>query len=186
MQHQTVKLKRLCDSCLGRDKGEGVRNSLLHRFDDGRPNTVFVVDIDDIKFMNYSFADEVFGKIQADILAGDIVRRFLTVKGENSEVFDEISASMVRRKINLIAIKDEEPTLVGALQDEPKQNLIPTFNFVNSVGEVTANDVAKKFNIAKTTANNRLKRLCDRKLIVRDSEEMSGGGRQYVYKSIIP
>lgn len=107
-----------------------------------------------------SFADEFVLNIQKQVLLSE--NTLLIIKNVVSDVLYDINAALRLRnekdslKLLLLSYNNKEYTVEG---DKLEPNLKDVFSMLKSSEQITARDIAQRFDIEINSASNRLKKL---------------------------
>jgi DNA-binding transcriptional ArsR family regulator len=146
------------------------------------------LDFVDIKLMDGSFADEVFGTIAAARGRRQLSVAPLVLLSLNPTSQENLEQALLSRPIREDGLRncvvpvqsdDGEIVLVGKSEEHVQQ----TLSLLNAGGELTTREIAKKLNLGTAAASTRLKVLYDLGLAVR-LEVRDDQGKQFVYQSI--
>jgi hypothetical protein len=142
--------------------------------------TALRVGIGRIDYMDASFTDEAFARLQAELVAGVYGDRFLILEEPNESIAYEIGLVVDRRRPRLPMLAADAGgviTVLGRL--EP--NLREAWEMVGSERDLRTRDLADRLRIEVAAASMRLHKLHTARLLSRE-EEMTSAGRQHVYR----
>lgn len=171
------------DILSGREEGRFLREKILSRLEAEPVDIILPLDFVDVKFMDFSFADEMLGKLIRRIMSGELGERYIILLSLNESLKESISVALKERELVCIYIDGKgEIEILGKLSDVLKE----TYFAAVSKGKVTARDLVNHFgNLEINTASNRLTRLQEVGLLCKTKDEViNGGGRQYVYEPV--
>lgn len=137
------------------------------------------------RFIDYSFADETLGRIYKELVDGKWGDRYLLTDVAEESQFRDLGASIRLRKIAALVRFGTTYHLVVNEDTRGLDELRQTVALVNQYRRVTAGDLSRDHGLSPTTWNNRLVRAHQLRLIYREPEALLGGGRQYVYGSLL-
>jgi hypothetical protein len=152
------------------------------KFENLEPGTIINCSFDKIVACDVSFADEFIINLQKHIKQFENV--ILRVSDCNEEVLENLQAALVVRnnkekaeeKVNVLCFQDSRYMFIDKLEN----NLQQTFDYLQEVGELTAREVANKFELEINSASNRLKNLYNARKLFR-KEVRNESGMQHVY-----
>ena len=166
-----------------RELGLQAYDLLYQALADTRPEDVLVLDFENVRVMDSSFAGGSILKLLRQVVNGEFGEKYLVLTGTNESTEYNINSTIRGHglKLGLLVVDTNgDQRLLG--QIEP--NLEETLALVSSKGALTARELADSPpGMAINTASNRLKKLFDLHLIQRIEETMETG-RQHVYQAI--
>lgn len=171
------------DTLSGREEGRHVREEVLRRMEREPVDIVLPLDFIKVKFMDFSFADEMLGKLVRRIMSRELGEKYIILLSLNESLKENISVALKERELVCIYINEkEEMEILGKLSDVLKDSYFVAV----SKGKITARDLVNHFgNLEINTASNRLTRLQEVGLLCKTKGEVvNGGGRQYVYEPV--
>ncbi len=163
----------------GRDRGREVRAEIERLLDRLGPGEALAVDLKAVEVMDFSFANEVFGKLYGRI-GSEYPGRVLLLTGLADEFVKENLAAALAA-LNLMAVAYKSPRrweLLGKFADTDRE----TLEALQRLKVATAPQLAEALGIQLTAVNQRLKKLSDTGLIARTRVSAPTGGGQYVYR----
>jgi hypothetical protein len=144
------------------------------------------IDARQVEFLNYTFADECFGKLFNRMHAGELGERFAVFVADESKLEEElkdVSVALAARKLAALCVDDptraEDWHIIGAL---PK-SLEDTLEAVEA-GD-TNETLASRLGINVTTCNNRTDRLVKLRLLRRTLHQGDLGYKQYEFAPVL-
>lgn len=170
----------------GHSIGQHIINNIVSELDINE--RMIVLDFDGIKACDSKCADEIVLELVSYILQNK-KRRIVVVKNANEHVLNNVLATSMYREYKLskskkskIAIPffiktDNDIKLVGGLE----KKILEAYNIISGRAIVTARDLADKENIEINTASNRLKKLFEYNLLLRDCK-IDNTGKFYIYQ----
>ncbi|HRQ41844.1 MAG TPA: hypothetical protein PLD25_28305 [Chloroflexota bacterium] len=162
-----------------RDKGEQAFVRLSEALQAVPEEGSLILQFPASQVMDVSFADETIIRLGQEIVDSKYGRRRLLLAGLTQDSIDNINAAirLQRLKLAFLAITPGgQWEVVGHLED----NLHETLAMVAQRPTLTAPELAEELDLALNSANNRLKRLYDQRLIRREYE-VSEKGLLYIY-----
>lgn len=161
----------------GRD--HQVKEELLAHLTALPPNSLMILDLSQVEFMDFSWADEVVaGLLQASRRIKP--RRFVVVQQPNASVSESIAAAVSLHGLTCVRLDPEgNVTVLGNLSPA----LLRTYELAVTRGKISAQDLPD--TLSPSTKSNRLKELERRGLLFRVGEEIiDGGGRRFIYEPV--
>lgn len=152
-------------------------------------NTNLVIDFENIRLLEWSFADEAFATLAVLLSKGEFPERYMVLKNLSETSVDNLEIAVTTRPKrdpgsirNLVLVISEEKSAryLGKLES----HLLQVWDYVKNHEEVTANDVAKNLNLEINTASTKLKTLYDNRLLKR-IEQKTEFGKQYIYSKVL-
>lgn len=162
--------------------GQKIRSLVEKKIDSMPSGTVVNLDFSSIRFSDSSCADEVVLQVQLFLRekADNII---LCVTNINDSIKDELIYAIAYREKTigripfLYRLQDGSVEYLGEIED----TLAETFRLLQKRKSITTRDVMETFNLAVNSASNRLKKLWDYGLVLRE-ELIDNTGKQHVYK----
>jgi hypothetical protein len=179
---QTVVMGQFGRILVTRKSGEKVRQALLELLDKTPEPCVFQLDFGAVSIIDYSFADEAIVRVLVSALSKNHGEKFFTIINLNPDLSENVAVSLQQRGYGILAQENQVWKVVGVL----KEHLAEVMILINQRRMVTARDVADHFCLAINTASNRLMDLYRAGFAYRSETTLAGGGKQYVYWSILP
>ena len=138
---------------------------------------VLVIDAKGIEVFDYSFANELFGKVLLR-LPVEYSGRFVVVENLNSYTRENLEKGLESLGLVIIERRKARISLLGKLH--PTEEV--TFEATRKGRKpVSAAKLAEKLGVGVTAMNERLTKLVDRGLLRREKSQSSAGREQYVY-----
>ena len=155
------------------------REELLSRFRAMPANSLLVLDLETVQFMDYSWADEIIGNLLRASLKAK-VPRFVVVREPNTSVSESIAAAVSIHGLTCVMVDaGGKATVLGNLSPSLRQ----TYETAVARGQISAQDLPDA--LSPSTKSNRLKELERRGLLYRVGEEViDGGGRRFIYEPV--
>lgn len=160
-----------------------VREKILSSILELPSNTVVYYDFSGIKAINHSGCDELIAKVMQELVELDspkfLVVTNLSVDYEHSI---EIDLALTRREIAVVHEVDRNKAeFLGKVTEAHREIL----QYVYENKRVTAREVADALNKKINLISTHLLTLFKTRLVRREEDLLSEGGRQYVYSSLI-
>jgi len=161
--------------------GQKIRISIENMINLLPAGSVIDLDFSGIRFSDSSCADEVVLQVQLFLRekANNII---LYVSNINDSIKEELKAAAAlleksKGRIPFLYLQNNGIfTYIGEIED----TLDDTFQFILQRKSLTTRDVMEIYNLAVNSASNRLKRLWDYGLVLRE-ERIDITGKQHVY-----
>ncbi|MCL4872057.1 MAG: hypothetical protein KJ063_24110 [Anaerolineae bacterium] len=162
-----------------RDKGEQAFARLTEALQTVPEEGSLILQFPANQVMDVSFADETIIRLGQAIVDDKYGRRRLLLAGLTQDSIDNINAAIRLQRLKLAFLTiapGGQWDVVGHLEE----NLQETLTMVAQRPSLTAPELAEELDLALNSANNRLKRLYDQRLIRREYE-VSEKGLLYIY-----
>ena len=161
--------------------GQKIRKDIVQKVDELPPNHVVNLNFAGIKFSDSSCADEVVLQVQLYLRekANNII---LFVSNINESIKEELQAAVALQEKTkgripfLYRSHDGSFQYIGEIED----TLEDTFKLLQERKSLTTRDLTQKYDIAVNSASNRLKKLWDYGLVLRE-ERIDNMGKQHIY-----
>jgi len=178
---EKIKLEAKDGILVGREAGKECYSRAIASIEKAAPLSVIPVDFANLRFMDFSSADEFLGKLISRLSSGEFKDIYLCLENLTPEIEETIGAMLQLRGQNALAIgTGASPKILGKLNPVLKE----TFDLINNEKEVSARKLADKTNLAINAASNRLTKLQGLGLIARLETSSGKGAEQYVYRTI--
>jgi len=128
--------------------------------------------------MTGSFTDEFLGKLLVAKAAGLTGRAPIILTDLTEETAEEVDLCLERRKAVAVWADGSTIRLLGG--DDMLQQ---TFAAGALRGEFRASDLAADLRTTQQNINNRLKRLLESGALLRDRQDPTAGGREFLYRT---
>ncbi len=142
-----------------------------------KPGESLVIDAQNVEVFDFSFANELFGKLLLN-LPREYLDRFLII--ENLTTYTRENLAKALESLNLAAIERTggKLKLIGKLHPVDQE----TFAAIEKAGEpITATILKERLGINLTAMNERLTKLAMLGVIRREKGVSPAGREQYVY-----
>lgn len=161
--------------------GQKIKASIIDVIESTPSDSAINLDFAGIKFSDSSCADEVVLQVQLFLRekANNIV---MYVTNINDSIYEELKAAIALQEKSkgripfLHKINDGSFHHIGEIED----TLEETFQLLQERKSLTTRDVMQVFDVAVNNAGNRLKKLWDYGLVLRE-ERIDNIGKQHVY-----
>ncbi len=162
----------------GHKQGEQIREWIERQLEVLASEAVLVVDLKGIQAVDFSLANEVFGKLYRR-LGSEYPGRILLLTGASDYLKGNLNAALSALGLMALVVKGTRSwDLIGKFTDTDRETLAA----LRRLGQATAPELAEDLGIKLTACNQRLKKLTDGGLIVRTRISAPTGGEQYVYR----
>ena len=162
-----------------RKRAAKIRTEVEARLRELEAGSVLVLDLEGVEVFDYSFANELFGKILINVKTN---YPGLFVVFENLEAYARENLEHALKSLRLAAIERRDGTLslIGKLHlaDRATFEAIP----VSQSGTVTAAELAKKLSTSTTAMNERLSKLTRLGLVRRTTGVSEAGRERFEYR----
>lgn len=175
------------DTPLGnRQLGREERTLLEREVANAKPGEIIAIDARKVEFLNYTFADECFGKLFSRMSAGEFGERFAVLVANEPKLEEElkdISVALAARKLAVLCIDDLTRTVDWRVLGNLPKSLEDTLVAVQA-GD-TNETLASRLGINLTTCNNRTDRLVKLRLLRRSLHLGDLGYKQYEFAPVL-
>lgn len=134
--------------------------------------------------MDYSFADETLGRLLEELVSSSWGERYITVEVSSGIQYENLVASLRLRKVPA-RVRFQGNYHLVVPDARGREELQETVDLVDRYRRTTASDLARDHGLGPTAWNNRLVRAYRARLVFREPEILTSGGRQYIYSSVI-
>ncbi|MCI0371428.1 MAG: hypothetical protein L0214_08605 [candidate division NC10 bacterium] len=167
----------------GRREGRALADRLLAHLAAIEPDSILPLDFGQVRFMDFSCADELLTRVLRRIRSGELGTRFILLQDLAPSVEENLAAVFqIRDLVCPKRTKGGKIELLGKIGPE----LAETYQLAVRKGRITARDVmAIAPDVGISAISNRLAKLQTLGLLVRTQEGAPGtGGRQFVYQAV--
>lgn len=175
------------DTPLGsRRLGEEERALLEREVGKAKPGEIVGIDARRVEFVNYTFADECFGKLFNRMRAGEFGERFVVFMADESRLEEElkdVTVALAARKLAALCVDDPARAVDWRIIGELPKSLEDTLQAVEA-GD-TNETLAGRLGINLTTCNNRTDRLVKLRLLRRTLHQGELGYKQYEFAPVL-
>ena len=142
---------------------------------------IFIIDVKGVEVFDYSFANELFGKILLNMPA-DYPMRSIIVENLTEYTRENLSKALESMHLAMIEKTGSKLQILGKVHPVD----VETFKAIVKFSKpVTAAKLKEHFNINLTAVNERLTKLVQLGLICREKGLSPAGREQYVYKVLV-
>lgn len=168
---------------IGRDNGAKILSQCLLHLEKTGPCTTIPISFKNIKFMDFSAADEFTRKLVSRITSKEYKNIFIYLTDVPDIVKENIEAAFrLNQQVALLWNPNQPPELIGIINTQLKE----TWDLINNKKTLTARELADTMNLPINTSSNRLVKLYSLGLIHQaDKKGASGGGQEYIYETLI-
>jgi hypothetical protein len=142
------------------------------------PDDVVVISFGAVSAMTGSFTDEFLGKLLVARAVGLTGRAPILLTGLTDETAEEVDQSLERRRTAAVWVENGTAKLLGG-----DQALKQTFAAGARRGTFRASELANDLGTTQQNMNNRLKRLLEAGALLRDRQDPTTGGREFLYRT---
>jgi len=160
----------------GRPKGATVRQAIEDKLGMAQTGDIVMVDFTDVEVMDYSFSNEVFGKLLSR-LPREHTGKHLALKNLNDYVKENLEPALRDLKLIALVIQGERWQLIG----NAKNTDVETLRSLEELGPADLASIAQKLGISVTACSNRLNKLAEQGLIKKLEVEKPVGNEKYMY-----
>lgn len=161
-----------------REKARGIREKMSGMLDGLDVGDALVIDMKGIEVFDFSFANELFGKLLM-ALPKDYVGRFIVIEHLTDYTRENLEKAL--ESLGLVAIerKGKKIELLGKVHPSDQA----TFKSIGqAAGPVTAAELKEKLDVNLNAMNERLNKLTGLGLIRRVKGVSQAGREQYEYR----
>jgi hypothetical protein len=169
-----------------RQLGEKERALLESRIGDAEPGEILGIDARRVEFLNYTFADECFGKLLNRLRGGEFDGRYAVLIADEAKLEEElkdVSVALSARKLAMLCVEDPASTEEWRVIGDLPKSLQDTLQAVRT-GD-TNETLAGRLGINLTTCNNRTDRLVKLRLLRRTLHQGNLGYKQYEFAPVL-
>lgn len=164
--------------------GQKIRIIIESKINSMPSGSVIYLDFSDIRFSDSSCADEVVLQVQL-FLRNIADNKIICVTNINDSIKEELIYAIAYREKEksvgripfLYRDKDGSVKYIGNIED----TLDKTFKLLQKRKSLTTRDVMETFDLAVNSASNRLKKLWNYGLVLRE-ELIDNTGKQHIYE----
>lgn len=170
-----------------REDGQRELSRLEEALETAAPGEVVGVDVSGVRFINYSFSDQVFGKLCGRLWAGEHPDRFVVLVAPLQDLenrLQDIPVTLKNRKLAMLCLADPEDPSTQEVVGELSKSLKETLKAVRP-GD-TNEDLAERLEIKLTTCINRTDKLSRMRLLRKSERARESGHRQFEFSPVLP
>ncbi len=174
------------DPLATREDGQKELSCLENVLSSAAPGEVVGVDVSGVRFINYSFSDECFGKLCGRLQAGEHPDRFVVLVATREDLenrLQDISVALKNRKLAMLCLEDPGDSSTQGVVGELSESLKETLRSIQP-GD-TNEDLAERLNIKLTTCINRTDKLSKMRLLRKYERTRESGHRQYELSPVL-
>jgi len=142
------------------------------------PGDVLVVDTGGVEVFDFSFANELFGKMAAS-LATEHPGRFVIVENLTEYAGENLNKALESLSLIMITRREQKLALTGKVHPTDE---VTFAEIVNAGPAVSAGALSKKLEVNLTAMNERLSKLTGLGVVRREKGSSASGREQYVYR----
>lgn len=167
---------------IGRETAFQVLKECLSHLEKASLGTVVPVNFKNIKFLDFSAADEFIRKLISRITGKEFRNIYIYITSVSEILKENIEAALkLNQQVILLWNSGQTPEIIGQLNVQLKD----TWDLVNHKKQLTARELADTMGLPINTSSNRLAKLYTLGLIHQSGKKgASGGGQEYIYESI--
>ena len=161
-----------------RETAREVRAALASLLDGLAVGDTLVVDLKDVEVFDFSFANELFGKL-ALTMPTEYPERFVIVENLTSYTRENLAKALESLGLAMISRKEQWLDLIGKVHPIDEQ----TFRAIERAeGPITAAELKEVLQVNLNAMNERLNKLAGMGLVRRDKSTSAAGREQYQYR----
>lgn len=161
-----------------REKAAKIRDDLEKALRKANPEELIEISFKGVQAATISFADEFVGRLMTARMSQDLPEIGILLTNLNGELFEAIDVCLERRELLAAYAKGQEVGLLGKVDS----HLTKTFQTSYELEEFRASELADELEITIQNANNRLKKLTDAGVLMRDRSDPEAGGKEFIYR----
>ncbi len=160
-----------------------IKERIISQIAQNPKGTVFYYDFSKVKGINASGVDEIIAKVVKYLIENE-EDKFLFLTNLMEDLYEHrfnIDYSLNRLEVGIVErTKTGETHFLGKISDAHRELL----NHVYLQKEVTARAISDQFDKKITLVSTHLNKLYSLRLIRRREEQLTDGGRQFIYESL--
>ncbi|MGA2269610.1 MAG: DUF4325 domain-containing protein [Bryobacteraceae bacterium] len=161
-----------------RDLARKIRVRVVEGLAELAPGDVLVIDAQGVEVFDFSFANELFGKLLLE-LPKDHSGRFVIVEHLTAYTRENLAKALESLGLVIIERKGKKLEMLGKAHTVDQQ----TFNVIAQAKEsITAAELKEKLGINLNAMNERLTKLTGLGLVRREKTVSGAGREQYEYR----
>ncbi len=166
-----------------RETGKVIREAIENRIQDEPGGTIVILDFSGVGIIDFSCAEEVIAKMTARLNNMEYGDKYILLSKLTLNQEENIHAALESKKLLALSLKGaEKPKYLGVLNPY----LMDTLEFILERKSITARELADLTRVEINTASTKLLNLYKARLVSRERVSLEeGGGRQFIYKSLI-
>ncbi len=161
-----------------RELARDVRVEAFTLLDEIPPGGVLVLDLTGVKVFDYSFANELFGKIML-ALPREYPNRFVVVEHLTDYTRENLERALESLNLAMIERDRNELRLIGKFHPADAETFL---ELAKEGGPVTAAMLRERLGASLNAINERLSKLTDLGLVYRGRGKSTAGREQFVYR----
>jgi predicted transcriptional regulator len=173
-----VELRTYGEHLWTRERARAIRAQVQAHLETLEPGDVLVLDTQGVEVFDYSFAEELFGKILVN-LPGDYPGRFVLVEGLLTYTRENLARAL--ESLGLMMIERREGTLQLIGKVHPADQATFTA-LVQAQNPVTAAALTTTLQVSLNAMNERLAKLTSCGVVRRQKGLSSAGREHYEYR----
>lgn len=163
-----------------RPLGKKVRDGLLQKISLLSPGCIIDLDFAGVEICDVSFVDEIVLEVQSYLIS-QIPDKVIIISNVSEATLENLKAALAWReqrgtRLQILQSNGGVLNYLGKLE----RNLDATLRLLFENKKITAREIAELNNIAINSASNRLKKLYDYRLVLRE-EIIDNSGKQHIY-----
>lgn len=166
-----------------RETGKVMREALEGRIQSEPEGTVAVLDFSNVGIIDFSCAEEVITKMMARLIQREYGDKYILLTNLTTNQEENIHAALQTKRLLALSLKrTKKPRYLGVLNPY----LMDTLELILERKSITARELADLTQVEINTASTKLLNLHKARLVLRERMSLAeGGGRQYIYKSLL-
>ena len=166
-----------------RETGRVMREALEGRIHSEPEGTVVALDFSNVAIIDFSCAEEVIAKMMARLIQREYGDKYIVLTSLTPNQEENIHAALHTKRLLVLSLKGaKKPGYLGVLNPY----LMDTLELILERKSITARELADLTQVEINTASTKLLNVYKARLTLRERMSLAeGGGRQYIYKSLL-
>jgi hypothetical protein len=173
-----VALRTYGEHLWTRERARPIRLQAQAQLEALAPGDVLVLETQGVEVFDYSFAEELFGKLVVR-LPRDYPGRFLVVEGLSTYTQENLARALESLGLLMIARHDGTLELLGKVHPTDQATFAA---LVQATGPVTAAELTPRLPVSLNAMNERLAKLTACGVVRRQKGVSPAGREQYAYR----
>jgi len=163
-----------------REVANRIREEVVLSLQNLSPGDVLVLDAKGVEVFDFSFANELFGKLILGI-QHDFPGRFVIVENLSTYTNENLQKALEALGVAMALRKGKKISLVGKVHPSDESTFSAIYKKFDGV---TASQLAEQLEVNLNAMNERLSKLLSLGLVRRDKATSTAGRVQYEYRSL--
>jgi hypothetical protein len=177
MEHR-LKLNTYGERLWTRDLARAIRVQVQERLEGLQPGDVLVLDTQGVEVFDYSFADELFGRLLLT-LPHEYPGRFVIVEGLTTYTAENLAKALETLGLMMIERREGRLQLLGKVHPAHQETFAA---LIQAQAPVTSAGLARQLRVNLKAMNERLAKLTTCGVIRRETSRSPVGREHYEYR----